>query len=250
MPDPRPRLLLLGGSTEAAALARALAADGAWEATLSLAGRTQAPAAAALPTRVGGFGGAAALAAWLREHWIAAVVDATHPFAARMGANAAAACVQAGVALLRLSRPGWTAQPGDRWTRVADLDAAAAHLAREPARRVLLTTGQALAPFLRAPAHRYVVRCIERPPLLPPGAELILARGPFSRDAELALLRGRGIGLLVTKDAGGTAVAAKLEAARELGVAVLMVARPPRPAVPEAADVAGALAWLAALRGR
>lgn len=281
-PEPRrfppnqlpPRLLLLGGTTEAAALARALAAEGRWDATLSLAGRTRVPAACPLPVRVGGFGGAAGLAAHLRAERVAVLVDATHPFATRIAANAVAAAREAGVTLLRLERPGWTAGSGDRWTVVPDLDAAARALdaplpdvplpdaplpdtglpdtglpdamlpdTRTP-RRVLLTTGQELAPFLRTPWHHYVVRCIEPPPVLPPGAELILARGPFALADELRLLEERGIDRLVTKNAGGTAVAAKLLAARARGVPVVMVARPGRPPAETVGNVAAALCWL------
>ncbi len=242
MPEP-PALLLLGGSTEAAALARVLAARRRWAAVLSLAGRTVRPAAQALPMRVGGFGGAAGLADWLRAHGVRVVVDATHPFAARMGANARAATAACGAALLRLERPAWVAGTGDRWTAVPDLEAAAEALGPAP-RRVLLTTGRELEPFARRPWHRYVVRCIEPPAGLPPGAELVLARGPFTPEGERALLRERGVEVLVTKNAGGDATAAKLVAAREAGVAVVMVARPQRPEVETVRDVAAALRWL------
>lgn len=249
------RLLILGGSTEASALARALAGDARFAPTLSLAGRTQAPVLPPIPARIGGFGGVTGLAGWLRAERIAAVVNATHPFAARMSASAAAACAETGTPLLRVLRPAWTPGPGDDWREVADMAAAARAPGAAP-RRVFLTVGrQDLAPFAGMPQHAYVIRSVDPPPpeTLPPRATVISARGPFDVAAETALLRDHAIDVIVTKNAGGSATEGKLAAARALGVPVVMVARPPAATGETVPDVAGALAWLdrvhAALRG-
>lgn len=239
-------VLILGGTTEASAIARALAGSARVRATLSLAGRTRAPVLPAIPSRRGGFGGVDGLVRYLRGHAVDALIDATHPFAARISANAVAAAALAPVPLLAVLRPAWTATPGDRWTEVADMAAAAAALGTAP-RRVFLTVGQGdLAPFAAAPRHRYLIRSIELPDpaSLPPGARCVAARGPFAEADERRLLRAEGIEVLVTKNSGGDATAAKLAAARALGVPVVMVARPPGPAAPTVPDAAGALAWL------
>jgi precorrin-6A/cobalt-precorrin-6A reductase len=249
-------LLILGGSTEATALARALANDARFAVTLSLAGRTESPVLPPVPARIGGFGGAAGLATHLRTHGIAALVNATHPFAARMAANAVAAALETSIPLLRVLRPEWTAQPSDDWRIVRDMQAAARALGDAP-RRVLLTIGrQDLAPFAAAPQHHYIIRSVDAPPpeALPPRAEIISARGPFTEEDERTLLDARGIEVIVTKNAGGAATVAKLAAARARGVPVVMVARPVQPAGGEVVpDVASALAWLdrlhATLRG-
>ena len=246
MPDRAPsrrRVLILGGTTEASALASALAGDARVDATLSLAGVTRAPAPSPLPVRSGGFGGADGLAAFLRDGGFDTLVDATHPYAATITRNAAIAAARAGVAHLRIARPAWQPCPADRWTEVASLAAAAVRLGAAP-RRVLLTIGRKdLAPFRDAPAHRYVLRSVDPPgPEELPGATVITDRGPFTLDGELALLRRHRIDVLVTKNSGGSATAAKLDAARALGVEVIMLARPAQePGVP---DVAAALAWL------
>ncbi|MCK8787445.1 cobalt-precorrin-6A reductase [Roseomonas sp. NAR14] len=244
----RPKLLLLGGTTEASALARLLAADGRLDATLSLAGATRAPRPQPIPTRIGGFGGAGGLAQHLRETGTRLLVDATHPFAARISANAAAAARLAGVTLLAVRRPPWVAGPGDCWVAVPDMQAAARALGPLP-RRVLLTVGRKeLAPFAAAPGHRYLVRSVDPPPeaLLPRGATVITATGPFALEDERALLRAHGIEAIVTKNSGGTATAAKLGAARELGVTVVMVARPAAPPEVEAVATAeAAMRWVA-----
>ncbi|WP_225765118.1 cobalt-precorrin-6A reductase [Inquilinus sp. Marseille-Q2685] len=245
------RLLILGGTTEAAALARALDGAGEWEVVTSLAGRTRAPAALPGAVRIGGFGGADGLASYLRSERIDRVVDATHPFAATMSANAAAACAEAGVPLLRIARPAWTPVPGDRWIEVADAAEAADWLAGAlPAgAAVLLTLGrQEVAPFKRCPALRFVLRSIE-PPVpedLPPDCLLLSERGPFTLDGERALIARHGIRAVVAKNAGGDATAAKLAAAREAAIPVVMIRRPAPPATPAVAAVAGALDWLRA----
>ncbi|AGA92210.1 precorrin-6x reductase [Thioflavicoccus mobilis 8321] len=229
------------------ALAQALEGDARFAPTYSVAGRTRAPRLPALPSRSGGFGGVAGLVAYLRAEGIALIVDATHPFATGMSANAAAAAHETGTPLLVLCRPPWRPQAGDRWQGVASLEAAAAALGERP-RRVFLTTGKTeLAPFLTAPQHFYLIRSVEAPERLPPRSAFLAARGPFSYADEAALLREHRIEILVSKNSGGTATAAKLDAARDAGIAVVMVERPPLPAVGEVApDVAAALERLAA----
>ncbi len=219
-------MLVLGGTSEATALARALAGRADIDATISLAGRTDAPAAQPLPTRIGGFGGIDGLAAYLARDGIDLVVDATHPFAARISTNARAAAAIAGCPLISVGRPPWRAQPGDDWHEVADVEAAVAALGAAP-RRVFLTIGRLrLADFARAPQHAYLVRTIDpADAALLPGAQAIAARGPFEVDAEEALMREHHIGILVTKNSGGAATAAKLVAARRLGLPVVLVRR-------------------------
>jgi precorrin-6A/cobalt-precorrin-6A reductase len=223
------KTLILGGSSEASALAAALAGDARFDALLSLAGRTQAPAASPLPRRVGGFGGAQGLADHLGAEGIEALVVAVHPFAAQMRRNAVAAVRLRPTPLLIVDRPAWTPQPADRWTCAPDMTAAAKALGEAP-RRVLLTVGrQDLAPFAAHAQHAYMVRSIDPPVDAPAGAELILDRGPFTEADERRLMAQRGVEVLVTKNAGGGATAAKLAAARALGLEVVMVDRPARP---------------------
>jgi precorrin-6A/cobalt-precorrin-6A reductase len=243
------RLLILGGTGEAAALARALAEAGGWEVITSLAGRTRAPAALPGAVRTGGFGGVDGLAAYLRAERIDRVIDATHPFAATMSANAAAACAEVGVPLLRIERPAWAPISGDRWIDVADARAAADWLARNllAGSTVLLTLGrQEVAPFQRCPALRFVLRSIEPPAPedLPLDCLLLSERGPFTLDGERALIARHGIRAVVAKNAGGDATAAKLAAARVAAIPVVMIRRPALPATPAVADIAGALDWL------
>ena len=222
------KLLILGGTTEATALAASLAGRDDLRPVLSLAGRTASPVLPPIPHRIGGFGGVAGLVGYLAGERVAAVVDATHPFAARISAHAVEACAARGVPLLAFTRPPWEPAPGARWTGVADLDAAALALGAAP-RRVLLTVGRlGLAAFRAAPQHRYVIRTID-PPVpadLPSDHRLVLDRGPFRLAAETALMRGAAIDVLVTKNSGGAAASAKLDAARALGIVVVAVARP------------------------
>ncbi|WP_432133495.1 cobalt-precorrin-6A reductase [Streptomyces sp. bgisy154] len=239
-------VLVLGGTAEARELAAALAARPGVRVTSSLAGRVSRPGALAGDVRVGGFGGADGLAGWLREHDVAATVDATHPFAAGITANAARAADATGVPLVVLRRPGWSAGPGDRWHEVPSLDAAA-RLLPSVGSRVFLTTGRlGLAAFAGLTDLHFVVRSVEPPePPMPPDAELLLARGPFTVADEIALLREHRLDVLVTKDSGGAATEAKLTAARRLGLPVLLVRRPPLPpGVTPVPDVASALARL------
>jgi precorrin-6A/cobalt-precorrin-6A reductase len=222
------RILVLGGTGEARALAAALVADGV-DVLSSLAGRVQRPRLPEGPTRIGGFGGADGLEAFLREDGITAVVDATHPFAATITANAAVAAERAGVPRLVLLRPGWDADPS--WQVVPDMTAAARVVQAWDGESVFLTTGRRdLAVFAADEAHRFLVRTVDPPDGLgPQRMTLLLDRGPYTLDGERALLREHGIGLLVTKDSGGSMTVAKLDAAREFGVHVVMVQRPPLP---------------------
>ncbi len=221
------------------------------EAVFSYAGRTGAPLAQPLPVRVGGFGGADGLAAWLRAEGIAAVVDATHPFAAGISANAVDACAVAGVPLIALERAPWRPGAGDRWTGVADLGAAVAALAG-PGERVFLALGrQHVGAFAAQPQHRYLLRLVDPPggalPLA--GAEVVVARGPFDLAGDLELMRRHAVTRLVARNSGGAGARAKLDAARILGLPVVMIERPVLPARRVAADVAAVVAWLHAVLG-
>ncbi|MFJ5062316.1 cobalt-precorrin-6A reductase [Streptomyces nigra] len=228
-------ILLLGGTTEARELAAALAAHPGVRVTTSLAGRVSRPGAVAGDVRVGGFGGAEGLAAWLRAEEVDTVVDATHPFAVSITANAVRAARATGVPAVVLRRPGWHPEPGDRWHEAASLAEAAA-LLPDLGHRVLLTTGRlGLAAFAHLDDQRFVVRCVEPPePPMPPHTEVLLARGPFTVPGETELLRDHRIDVLVTKDSGGAATAPKLTAARRLGLPVVVVRRPALPAGVEA----------------
>jgi precorrin-6A/cobalt-precorrin-6A reductase len=242
------RILILGGTGEASALVRGLLAMGRRDAvTLSLAGRTRQPKAEPVPTRIGGFGGAEGLAAWLGQDRTDLVIDATHPFAARMSANAAEACARTGTRLLAIRRPAWTPVPGDRWTEVPDMEAAVRALGRAPRRVFLTRGGQEVAAVAGAPQHDYVVRAIEDIALAVPRLTAIQARGPFDAAAEAAFLAEGAIEILVSKNSGGGATYGKIAAARALGLPVVMVARPEKPDVPSVPDVAAALAGIAAL---
>lgn len=228
-----PGLLILGGTGEARDLARRLVAAGTARVVSSLAGRVSDPARPAGEVRIGGFGGIAGLAAWLGEHRPAVVVDATHPYAATMSAHAVAACAACPTPLLGVIRPPWTAGPGDDWHDAGSLAEAAARAAAL-GRRAFVTTGrQDLAAFAAHPEVFCLIRCVDPPAGdLPPAREVILARGPYDSGAELALMRAHGIDVLITKNSGGALTAGKLAAARELGIPVVMVRRPPPPDYP------------------
>lgn len=241
-------VLILGGTTEARRLAELLAADPVpgLRVTNSLAGRVAAPRLPPGEVRVGGFGGADGLAAWLREHEVDALIDATHPFAGTISFNAARAAATAHVPLLALRRPGWVPVAGDDW-READSLAEAAQLLPAIGRRVFLTTGRmGLAAFADLAGLWFLVRSVDAPePPHPPRMEVLLDRGPFTLDEERELLRRHRIDVVVTKDSGGAATAPKLTAAREAGVPVVVVRRPPVPdGVRVVAEPEQALAWL------
>ncbi|MGW2418914.1 cobalt-precorrin-6A reductase [Streptomyces sp. NPDC001709] len=245
-------VLILGGTTEARRLAADLAARPGVRVTTSLAGRVARPGAVAGEVRSGGFGGAQGLADWLRTHHVDALVDATHPFAEAITANAARAAAVTEVPLVALRRPGWRPVPGDRWYDVPSL-AGAAEALPGLGHRVFLSTGRlGLAAFAHLTDLHFVVRSVEPPePPVPPDTELVLARGPFTVAGERELLRAHRIEVLVTKDSGGEATAAKLTAARELAVPVVVVRRPPLPrGVTAVPDVAGVLDRLGLSHGR
>ncbi|WP_327292875.1 cobalt-precorrin-6A reductase [Streptomyces sp. NBC_01198] len=245
------RVLVLGGTAEARVLAGLLDGDPGLAVTTSLAGRTPQPGPLAGQVRTGGFGGAAGLAGWLRDQRADAVVDATHPFAAAISAHAAQAALATGVPLLALRRPGWSAGVGDRW-HWADSLAEAAALLPALGQRPFLTTGrQDLAAFAGLPLD-FLARSVTPPdPPLPARLRVLLDRGPFTLDAERALLREHRVDVLVTKDSGGQDTAAKLTAAREAALPVLIVRRPPPAPAPGVSTVttpAAAVRWLRALR--
>jgi precorrin-6A/cobalt-precorrin-6A reductase len=222
------RVLILGGTAEARQLAGLLATRAEFSTILSLAGRTAAPAAQPVPVRTGGFGGAAGLAGYLAAERVDVLIDATHPYAATISANAARAAACARRPLLALRRPPWTAVAGDRWTEVGDSAEAVRTLGEAP-RAVFLALGrQEIAPFAAAPQHRYLVRSVDpvEPPLAVPHAIYITARGPFAEADERALLARHGIDAIVAKNSGGEASYGKIAAARALGVPVVMLRRP------------------------
>lgn len=239
-------LLLLAGTAEARAIAAALAGRPGLDVTASLAGATRQPGALPVACRIGGFGGAGAFRDWLCAHRIDAVIDATHPFAERISARSAAVCAEAGIPYLQLLRPGWTPDPGDRWTMIAR-EEQAADIIRPPATVFLATGRQTLARFAGLSGCRLICRQIDPPdgPFPFPNGEFLVGQPPFSVSEERALFARLGIDWLVVKNAGGAASRSKLDAARELGLPVLMIARPAlAPGAERAETVAETLAWL------
>lgn len=241
------RVLLLGGTAEARELA-ALLHEAGVPFLSSLAGRVARPRLPVGDVRIGGFGGPSALANWLEEHRVAAVVDVTHSFAERISASALQACAAAEVPLLRLERPGWSERTGDRWHWVSDLDEAA-RLVPQLGHRVLLTTGrQGLAAFADVDSW-FLIRCVDPPSVpLPARHELLLDRGPYDLAGELALFDEHRIDLLVTKDSGGSHTQPKLDAARERATQVIVVRRPPRLDCETVSTPSKALGWVASRR--
>jgi precorrin-6A/cobalt-precorrin-6A reductase len=236
------RILLLGGTSEARTLAGRLHPD--VEVISSLAGRVPDPALPVGTVRIGGFGGAEGLQRWIGEHRVDAVVDATHPYAARITANAAAACAALGVPHVVLARPAWP--PGDAIVVDSDVDAAKV-VARKGFSRVFLTTGRSGAAAFAAVDAWFLIRAVTVPDAddLPPRHEVLLSRGPYRYDDELALLRAHRIDALVTKNSGGSMTRPKLDAAAALGVAVVMVDRPALPSgVRTVAGVDDAVGWV------
>jgi precorrin-6A/cobalt-precorrin-6A reductase len=240
------RILILGGTTEARELAERLAKRADLEVIVSLAGRTKSPAPQPVPVRTGGFGGVAGLARYLGEERIDALVDATHPYANIISANAAAAARQAGVALLAFRRPPWRAVAGDRWTEVLDV-ADAVHRVGERPRRVFVTLGRTeLAPLSGAPQHFYLIRSVDpvEPPLPLPRVNYVTDRGPFSAADDRALMSAHAIDAVIAKNSGGTATYGKIAAARALGIDVIMLRRPAPPDGPAVETVDAVIAWL------
>lgn len=240
-----PNLLILAGTTEATALGQALAAAGL-HGTVSFAGRVERPKRQPLPQRIGGFGGVEGLRTYLEAHRITHVVDATHPFAAKMSRNAVEACAQAQVPLIALTRTPWMPQAGDNWIRVPDIAGAVAALDRAPARVMLAVGRMHLQDFAPNPQHFYLLRLVDPPASPPPFPDhhVVVSRGPFTHDDDLALMQAHGIDLVVSKNAGGTGAYAKISAARALGLPVVMIDRPTIPPRAEADSVAQVMAWL------
>ena len=241
----RKRLLILGGTTEARALGKAVAEAGI-DGVLSLAGRVERPLRQPLPQRVGGFGGIKGLRSYLHTEQITHVIDATHPFAAQMSRNALAACSAESLPYLALTRAPWSAQSEDNWHQVPDIAGAVAALAGR-ARRVMLAIGrQNLPAFAAQPQHFYLLRLVDPPeaPLPLPQTHVIIDRGPFTPESDRALMEAHRIDLIVSKNAGGTGASAKLTAARALRLPVIMIDRPALPARAEVHDVTGVLDWL------
>jgi len=235
------RVLILGGTAEAASLAERLTAQPGIGVTTALAGRTRVPRSLPGHVRVGGFGGAQGLAAYLRTHGIDQLVDATHPDAARITANATRAAHLTGVPITRLTRPPWRPGPGDRWLRVPDLAAAASAVSGVPGPVLLAVGRHASAAFAACRAPSLIARVAEEsaaPPV--PGARTVVARGPFELAEERGFFADHGITAVVCKNSGGAGAAAKLTVARERGCPVIMVARPPEPPLPRAFAVADA----------
>jgi precorrin-6A/cobalt-precorrin-6A reductase len=240
------RILILGGTAEARRLADALAGRPELAVTLSLAGRTAEPLSQPVPVRRGGFGGAEGLAEYLRAERIDLLIDATHPYADAISANAACAAELAGAKLLAIRRPPWRRVDGDNWIEVADAEEAARALGEAP-RRVFLALGRnELEPFATRPQHFYLVRSVDPvdAPLAVPHASYITARGPFGEAEDRALLEQHRIVIVVTKNSGGAATYSKIAAARGLGLPVVMLTRPALPSVPSVATVEEAFAWL------
>ncbi len=240
------KILILGGTAESRALAGALAERPDCTVTLSLAGRTANPLPQGVPTRIGGFGGAGGLAAYLRDETIDVLIDATHPYAAQISANAARASELAGVRLLALRRPAWQQRQGDQWIDVKSIADALDTLGVAP-RRVFLALGRKeIAPFERAPQHTYLVRSVDPvdPPLAMPHAIYLTARGPFNEAADRALLERHRIDVVVAKNSGGEASYGKIAGARALHLPVVMVKRPALPEAPSVETVEDVLVWL------
>jgi precorrin-6A/cobalt-precorrin-6A reductase len=237
-------VLVLGGTSEARALAGELAREPELRVISSLAGRVSNPALPAGEVRVGGFGGADGLAAYAVAEGVGAVVDATHPFAETISAHAGEACARAGLPLLRLARPAWSPRDGDDWHGAGSLAEAAALLPTLGSRAFLTTGRQGLAAFAALDLW-FLIRCVDPPDApLPARSEVLLARGPYQREAELALMRGHGIDVLVTKNSGGPLTEGKLDAARDLGIPVVMVSRPAGAAAESVTTVSDAVRWV------
>jgi len=238
------RALILGGTADASLLA-AEVARARIDAVYSYGGRTRAPADQPLPTRIGGFGGVSGLADYIRRERITHVIDATHPFAAEMSRHAVQACAQTGTPLIALERAPWTKAPGDNWIEVADVTAAAAALPESPANVFLAIGRQHIAPFATKPQHVYTLRFVDPPEApLPFAADVIVSRGPFTFDGELEMMRTRGIAWIVARNSGGDGARAKIDAARMLGLPVIMIARPKLPERLRVESVAEIMQWL------
>ena len=246
------RILLLGGTTEASLMARALA-DSGLDAVYSFAGRTENPLPQPLVQRIGGFGGITGLVSYLQTEAITHVIDATHPFAVNMSRHAVEACAATRTPLMALQRAPWVAGPADQWTMVPDLDTCLVALPRQPARIFLAIGRQNMPAFAAQPQHFYLLRLVDSPDdALPlPRSEAVVARGPFTLEGDLQLLRTHRIQLIVAKNSGGSGAQSKLDAARALGLPVILIDRPDIPPRASVETVAEVMDWLAhpTLRG-
>jgi precorrin-6A/cobalt-precorrin-6A reductase len=240
------RVLILGGTTQARELAARLAKRTDLEVIVSLAGRTKSPAPQPVPVRTGGFGGVAGLTGYLAKERIDALVDATHPYANIISANAAAAARQTGVALIAFRRPPWRAVAGDRWIEAIDAADAVRRLGEHP-RHVFVTLGRSeLAPLTTAPQHFYLIRSVDpvEPPLPLPHVNYVTDRGPFSAADERALMSVHAIDAVIAKNSGGVATYGKIAAARALNIEVIMLRRPAPPDAPAVETVDEVIKWL------
>lgn len=243
-------MLILGGTTEAMELAALMDGDPRFAPIMSLAGRTSRPRLARITNRIGGFGGVDGLKRYLAESGVRAVVDATHPFAAQISHNAMRACTESGVAHTVLTRPKWEKAPGDNWIEVDSFAAARNALGAVP-RTVFLTIGrQEVSAFDGPIPHRYIVRSVDAVDagMLPDGARTLMARGPFVVEQEMALMSREGVNVVVSKNSGGATTYAKIEAARLLGIQVVMIKRPRQDEAGDLHDAASVIAWLDAVR--
>lgn len=238
------RALILGGTADANLLADRMA-RAELDAIYSYGGRTRAPADQPLPIRIGGFGGPSGLADYIRREGITHVIDATHPFAAEMSRNAVAACADTGTPLIALERAPWARTSDDNWIEVVDINSAVAALPEHRARVFLAIGRQHIAPFDTRPQHAYTLRFVDPPQdELPFDADVIVSRGPFTLDGELEMMQARGIEWIVARNSGGDGARAKIDAARMLGLPVIMLARPHLPDRPRAESVAEVMQWL------
>ena len=239
------RVLILGGTGEANQLAYRMS-RAQIDAIYSYAGRTKSPLGHPLPTHIGGFGGAAGLAQFIWHERITHVIDATHAFAAQMSHHALEACTTTGTALLGLERAPWTPVATDRWIEVANIAAAVRALTDAPVRVFLAIGRHHVAPFAAKPQHAYTLRFVDPPdePLPLPNADVVVSRGPFTVAGDRELMSRRGIEWLVARNAGGIGARAKIDAARELALPVIMIARPAPPDRPHVKRIEDVLAWL------
>jgi len=238
------RVLLLGGTTEASDLAKALAEQGI-NAVFSYAGRTETPLRQPLPQRIGGFGGVEGLVRYLRAEGITHLIDATHPFAAQMSRHAVEAAAMAQIQLLAFERAPWQSAKGDFWQHVPDMAGAVVALPDEPAQIFLAIGRQSLEDFAAKPQHHYLLRLVDQPAALPlPHVTALIARGPFTLQGDLDLLQTHRITHIVAKNAGGEGARAKIDAARQLGLPVIMIERPFVPERPSVDSLEKVFPWL------
>ena len=238
------RALILGGTADASLLAAEIA-RARIDAVYSYGGRTRAPADQPLPTRIGGFGGVSGLAGYIRSEGITHVIDATHPFAAEMSRHAVEASAETGTQLIALERAPWTRAPGDNWIEVHDVNAAVAALPEATAKVFLAIGRQHIAPFAPKPQHAYTLRFVDPPEApLPFAADVIVSRGPFTLEGELEMMRTRSIAWIVARNSGGDGAHAKIDAARMLGLPVIMIGRPKLPERLRVESVGEIMQWL------